>query len=258
MTDTRHRTVDILLGEDVVAVSGGPIPVLDLDAGFSARQFEDMLGRRMSEIAAHPTPGRRLTYSEHAALERALGWEASSVAEDRREFEARVENQRDQAQREIGKIIARRPEVKAALLGRSVDGVTTCPTCKEKNRADSRYCTSCGNQLEPLETFQGEQSGDTDACSQCGRMNEAGSAYCSGCGRPMLTAAPVIPQQMDQASSRPRGAVSSRSTRFVAIKSFRFRNPHTHLVETVKAGVSYSTREGVAYQVDPTAWAVAS
>jgi len=257
MTDTHRRTVDILRGEDGVATSSGPIPILDLDAGVRERDFENMLGRRMSEIAAHPTPGRRLTYSEHAALERALGWEASSVAEDRREFEARVENRRDEAQREINRIWARR---RLEVHGRGTRATSTskCPACNAGNDPSSRFCTQCGSSLVPTAIFEGEKPADTAVCDECGRHNPDGSVYCSACGHVLPQVPPAIPEEMDQASSRrPRRAVSSRD-RLVAIKSFRFRNPHTHLVETVKAGVSYSTREGVAYQVDPAAWAVAS
>jgi hypothetical protein len=257
MTDTRHRTVDILRGEDQVATSSGPIPILDLDAGVRAREFEDLLGRRMSEIAAHPTPGRRLTFSEHAALERALGWEASSVAEDRREFEARVEKRRDEAQREINQIWARR-RLEVQGRGTRAASTSTCPACNVGNDPSSRFCTQCGSSLVPTAIFEGEKPADTALCDECGRRNPDGSVYCSACGHVLPQVPPAIPEEMDQASSRrPRRSIQ-RGVRLVATTSYKFKNRYTGGWEVVRAGISFGTCESEAYRADPSAWAVAS
>jgi len=44
-----------------------------------------------------------------------------------------------------------------------------CPGCGRGNRADARFCDSCGSALEVT-------------CARCDRELRAGARFCDGCG----------------------------------------------------------------------------
>jgi hypothetical protein len=237
-----------------VAVSCGPIPVLDLtlDDTSRARSFEDMLGRRAAELAM-PAPVRS-DYRYRVTLERYLGWEEPKVAEVRREFDALLDVHASMSQRQIDEIWSRRRlEVRGRGVRAAVAGVT-CPACGASDSAAAHFCTSCGGALTPTAIFEGEGPGDTAGCPACGRNNPDGSAFCAACGRPIPTAegGPII-----QASARPRRSIRG-GVRLVASKSFRFVNRYTRKVESVREGITYCSSDAECYKADPSAWAIAS
>ena len=47
-----------------------------------------------------------------------------------------------------------------------------CSSCGRDNQPGSRFCNSCGAQLEL-------------PCPACGRSNPPGSSFCNGCGNPL-------------------------------------------------------------------------
>jgi hypothetical protein len=239
----------------LVAVSSGPIPVLDqtLDAGSHTRDFEALLGRRARELAM-PRPTPPLTYFRRVAIEESLGWEDTQTAEIRREFNATLANHSSMGQREIDMILARRPELRfgKGRRGARAADANVCPTCDTVAPAGTQFCTGCGSRLTPGQSiFVGEQPGDTAGCPACGRNNPAGSSFCAACDRPIPDGGPVI-----QASSRPRRSIS-HGVRLVAAKSFRYIDRVTGKTESVKEGVTYCSSDAECYRVDPSAWVVA-
>jgi len=136
----------------------------------------------------------------------------------------------------------------------SASPIVSCPACGAPDSPASQFCTSCGTALSPTEVFAGEHAGDTAQCDQCGRFNPPDTIFCAACGRPL---APVVPQVMDQASSRPRRSMRS-GVRLVAIKSFRYLDRYTHKEALVREGITYCTSEAECYQVNPSAFAAVS
>lgn len=54
--------------------------------------------------------------------------------------------------------------------------MVNCPTCDTENRADRRFCRSCGTEL-------------LSACAHCGVSNDPGDRFCGGCGLPLQAGA---------------------------------------------------------------------
>ncbi|MCA1726127.1 MAG: AAA family ATPase [Actinobacteria bacterium] len=48
----------------------------------------------------------------------------------------------------------------------------TCPACHAENKADARFCATCGSSLVP-------------ACTRCGAELDPGTRFCSSCGQPV-------------------------------------------------------------------------
>jgi len=53
------------------------------------------------------------------------------------------------------------------------ESLTTCPSCKKRNRGGGRYCIHCGAILKPV------------YCSACGTVNPDGLTHCLECGNPI-------------------------------------------------------------------------
>lgn len=83
-----------------------------------------------------------------------------------------------------------------------------CPQCQTENRADRKFCASCGAALER-------------ACAACGFQNTPSDRFCGGCGQPLLE--PPSPAQAAQpvAERRPVAVLIADLANFTRLSSGR-------------------------------------
>ena len=71
-----------------------------------------------------------------------------------------------------------------------------CPSCETENRADRRFCRSCGTELAV-------------ACSTCGTLNDAGDRFCGSCGSTL--GGPAGSAAAAAGDPEPEGAIGERA-----------------------------------------------
>lgn len=57
-----------------------------------------------------------------------------------------------------------------------------CPKCGTLNIVGAKFCSSCGAELQVLQTKAETQ---TTLCPKCGAQNKAGNKFCYSCGAPL-------------------------------------------------------------------------
>ena len=87
-----------------------------------------------------------------------------------------------------------------------------CPQCQTENRADRKFCSSCGAALER-------------ACPSCGFKNLASDKFCGGCGQGMGDAAstpePAAQSPASQAERRPVAVLIADLANFTRLSTGR-------------------------------------
>jgi len=58
--------------------------------------------------------------------------------------------------------------------------VAICPSCKEKNDLEARFCDACGSPMN------GQQSDNRKTCEHCQHINDHDARYCDNCGLPFV------------------------------------------------------------------------
>ncbi len=77
--------------------------------------------------------------------------------------------------------IARPKPAKATTIGKTAATVT-CADCGRENPPGSRFCASCGVDLEEASANADAGGSDELVCDECGRDVAADHRFCAGCG----------------------------------------------------------------------------
>lgn len=77
--------------------------------------------------------------------------------------------------KEIDTLVEKIEELEVAINTRL--GITICPTCGTKTRAENNYCPACGKQL-----LSGIEEVIPGLCKECGTQNPEENKFCGNCG----------------------------------------------------------------------------
>lgn len=83
-----------------------------------------------------------------------------------------------------------------------------CPQCQTENRADRKFCASCGAALER-------------ACTSCGFKNALSDRFCGGCGQALTEAGPVAPPIHASPQRRPVAVLIADLANFTRLSAGR-------------------------------------
>jgi len=87
------------------------------------------------------------------------------------------------AQRQAASRPAAAPEAKPAKAASGAAASTaTCADCGRENPPGSRFCASCGVDLEEASAAAGAGHSDGVVCDECGRDIAENHRFCAGCG----------------------------------------------------------------------------
>jgi class 3 adenylate cyclase len=83
-----------------------------------------------------------------------------------------------------------------------------CPQCQTENRAERKFCASCGVALER-------------ACAGCGFKNALSDRFCGGCGKPLNGAATASDQNQSLPERRPVAVLIADLSNFTRLSAGR-------------------------------------
>lgn len=80
-----------------------------------------------------------------------------------------------------------------------------CPKCNAVNRQGSKFCTSCGFNLNAV-----QNSVKTDNCKNCNAALKPGSKFCTSCGTPVKNQTTSITETTATPTSKPLSVIKDR------------------------------------------------
>ncbi|MBU2602780.1 MAG: zinc ribbon domain-containing protein [Actinobacteria bacterium] len=200
MQNVFEMLIQVILALSVVAFVGYPL-LKGAQAGEDEEQplsveFEDLLRRKESTYSAlkeleFDFKMGKLSDRDYGEIDARYREDALEILEAIEEAEKGPSSVGSGAKRRAkstGRQAESRPSAsprpkpaKATTIGRTAATVT-CADCGRENPPGSRFCASCGVDLEEAPTGAGAVGSDQLVCDECGRDVAADHRFCAGCG----------------------------------------------------------------------------